>query len=58
MVQVNIGAFASENRVLGFPYYKHSIIYPPNPILIIKAPIVMVQTPSHWTYDDLKEARA
>ena len=36
----NVGALIFTYTILGVPYYSYSIIYPPNPILIIQAPIV------------------
>ena len=37
---LNIGA-SIITTILGVPYYNHSIIYPPNPILIIEAPTLL-----------------
>ena len=34
----NIGAYIITYTILRGPYYNHSIVYPPNPILIVKAP--------------------
>ena len=41
----NVGAFIVRIGFWGVPCYNHSIIYPPNPIPIIKAPyIVAIKT--------------
>ena len=37
---LTIGAYIITYPTWGVPYYNYSIIYPPKPILIIKAPIL------------------
>ena len=40
LVRPNIGALIITYTIVGAPYYNYSIIYPPNPILIVMAPIL------------------
>ena len=37
-----IAAEIITNTILGVPYYNYSIIYPPHPILSIKAPRIQL----------------